>query len=77
VGELGAAIAAEYEGRQPLLVAALKAAVVFLADLSRALPIPHEIDFVELAGYGAPQRAATRASASSRTSTCRLPIATS
>jgi hypoxanthine phosphoribosyltransferase len=26
---------------------------VFLADLSRALPIPHEIDFLELASYGA------------------------
>ena len=52
MGELGTAIAADYEGREPLLVAALKASVVFLADLSRAIPIPHEVDFVELAGYG-------------------------
>ena len=36
-----------------MLVAPLKASVVFLADLSRALPIVHGIDFVELAGYGA------------------------
>jgi hypoxanthine phosphoribosyltransferase len=35
-----------------MLVSALKASVVFLADLSRALPIPHAIDFVELASYG-------------------------
>ncbi len=30
----------------------LKASVVFLADLSRALPIAHTLDFIELAGYG-------------------------
>jgi hypoxanthine phosphoribosyltransferase len=52
VGELGADIARDYAGREPLLVAPLKASVVFLADLSRALPIPHGLDFVELAGYG-------------------------
>ena len=50
--ELGAEIAAHYAGREPLLVAALKASVVFLADLSRAMPFPHAVDFVELAGYG-------------------------
>ena len=36
-----------------MLVAPLKASFVFLADLSRALPISHAIDFIELAGYGA------------------------
>ena len=49
--ELGAQIAADYEGREPILVTVLKGAFVFLADLSRALPIPHELDFVVLAGY--------------------------
>jgi len=34
-----------------MLVAPLKASAVFLADLSRALPIPHELDFLELAAY--------------------------
>jgi hypoxanthine phosphoribosyltransferase len=52
VDELGADITRDYAGREPLLVAALKASVVFLADLSRAVPIPHAVDFVELAGYG-------------------------
>ena len=51
VSELGAEIAADYSGREPLLVAALKASVVFLTDLSRAIAIPHHVDFVELAGY--------------------------
>ena len=50
--ELGAEIAADYADREPLLVAALKASLVFVADLSRALPILHGLDFVELAGYG-------------------------
>ncbi len=51
VRELGAEIAAEYAGREPLLVAPLKSSAVFLADLSRALPIHHGIDMIELAGY--------------------------
>ena len=51
--ELGAEIARDYREREPLLVASLKASVVFLADLSRAIAILHHVDFVELAGYGA------------------------
>jgi hypoxanthine phosphoribosyltransferase len=53
VRELGREIVRDYEGREPLLVAALKASFVFLADLSRAITIPHALDFVELASYGA------------------------
>ena len=52
VNELGAQIAEDYGDRNLLLVALLKASFVFLADLSRAIPILHQIDFVELAGYG-------------------------
>ncbi len=50
--ELGAEIATEYAGREPLLVALLKASLVFACDLSRALPLVHRLDFVELAAYG-------------------------
>ena len=49
--ELGAQIAEDYAGRGLLLVALLKASFVFLADLSRAIPTLHQLDFVELAGY--------------------------
>jgi hypoxanthine phosphoribosyltransferase len=49
--ELGAELAQEYAGREPLLVAPLKSSAVFLTDLSRALPVPHAIDFLELAAY--------------------------
>ncbi len=61
VSELGADIAADYAGREPLLVASLKASFVFLADLTRALPIVHQVDFVELAGYASDQTGGTPA----------------
>ena len=48
---MAAEIARDYGGKNPLLVASLKSSLVFLADLSRALAIPHELDFLELAGY--------------------------
>jgi hypoxanthine phosphoribosyltransferase len=51
VGELGSEIAMAYDGLDPILVAPLKSSVVFLADLTRALPIPHTLDVVELAPY--------------------------
>jgi hypoxanthine phosphoribosyltransferase len=51
VAELGAQIAADYAGREPVLVTVLKGAFIFLADLSRAIPVAHALDFVVLAGY--------------------------
>jgi hypoxanthine phosphoribosyltransferase len=51
VAELGAEVARDYEGLDPILIAPLKSSVVFLADLTRALPIPHTLDLIELAPY--------------------------
>ena len=51
VEELGAEIARDYQGLEPVLVASLKTALVFVADLSRALPIVHNLDFIALAAY--------------------------
>jgi hypoxanthine phosphoribosyltransferase len=51
VAELGTQIAHDYAGRDLVLVTVLKGAFVFLADLSRAVPIHHALDFVVLAGY--------------------------
>lgn len=51
VAQLGAEIAADYDGLDPLLVAPLKSSIVFLADLTRALPIAHTLDVVALAPY--------------------------
>ena len=56
VGELGEQIGSDYAGREPLLVGLLKASTVLIADLSRALPILHHLDFLELAGYGSEQQ---------------------
>jgi hypoxanthine phosphoribosyltransferase len=48
---LGAQIVADYAARDLVLVAVLKGAFVFLADLSRAIPMLHALDFLVLAGY--------------------------
>jgi len=51
VQELAAEIDRDYADRRPVLVAPLKSSVVFLTDLSRALAVDHELDFLELAPY--------------------------
>jgi hypoxanthine phosphoribosyltransferase len=53
VAELGAQLAADYAGRDPVLVSVLKGALVFLADLIRAMEMPVSIDFMEVSSYGA------------------------
>lgn len=50
--ELAASISADYAGREVLLVAVLKGAVMFMADLSRAIDLPVELDFMAVASYG-------------------------
>jgi hypoxanthine phosphoribosyltransferase len=60
VDELGADLAEAYAGREPLLVAPLKSSAVFLSDLSRALPTPHAIDFLELAAYSSGRSGAVK-----------------
>jgi hypoxanthine phosphoribosyltransferase len=52
VGELGAEIARDYEGRDLLLVGVLQGAVFFLADLMRHIDVPCEVDFMAVASYG-------------------------
>ncbi len=53
VAELGAEITRDYEGLDLLIVAVLRGGFIFASDLSRAVGIPHALDFVSLAGYGA------------------------
>ena len=52
VAELGRELSDAYADRLPVLVAPLKSSAVFLADLSRALRVDHELDVIELAPYG-------------------------
>ncbi|MDX6475871.1 MAG: hypoxanthine phosphoribosyltransferase [Gaiellaceae bacterium] len=35
-----------------MLVGSLKACLPFICDLSRAIPVHHTLDFIELSGYG-------------------------
>jgi hypoxanthine phosphoribosyltransferase len=51
VAELGSQIGRDYRGRELVLVTVLKGATIFLADLSRAIPIPHRIDFMAISAY--------------------------
>jgi hypoxanthine phosphoribosyltransferase len=60
VGELGKEIAEAYQGLDPILIAPLKSSVVFLADLTRAIHVPHTLDVVELAPYTGGQDGAVR-----------------
>ena len=52
IGELGAQITTDYEGKSPILVAVLHGALPFLADLSRAIRTELEIDFLALSRFG-------------------------
>ena len=56
VAELGAEIGRDYAGRSPLLVGVLKGAVVFTADLIRAIPLPTGFDFMGVSSYGSGAR---------------------
>jgi hypoxanthine phosphoribosyltransferase len=52
VQELGAAISRDYEGRNPLVICVLKGAFIFMADLSKSIAIPIELDFMAVSSYG-------------------------
>lgn len=52
IGELGAEISRDYEGRDLVMVGVLKGAVLFIADLMRDLTVPCEIDFMAVSSYG-------------------------
>ncbi|OQX20008.1 MAG: hypoxanthine phosphoribosyltransferase [Desulfobulbaceae bacterium A2] len=52
VETLGQQISKDYAGRELVLVGILNGAFIFLADLARAICIPHQIDFIRVASYG-------------------------
>src|SRR5437870_9478824 len=52
VAQLGRRIAADYQGKDLVLVSILKGALPFLADLMRQMPIPLALDFLEVSSYG-------------------------
>ena len=56
IAELGKEITNDYQGRPPLLVGVLKGAFVFMSDLSRAIDLPVEFDFMAVSSYGSATR---------------------
>ena len=54
--ELGETIRREYAGRAPTLVGVLKGAVIFTADLIRAIALPVSLDFMSVSSYGSDTR---------------------
>lgn len=52
VAELGQQISTDYADKTPFIVAVLKGAYVFLADLCRNLNVLHEVHFMAISSYG-------------------------
>ncbi|AIS53265.1 hypoxanthine-guanine phosphoribosyltransferase Hpt [Thermoanaerobacter kivui] len=52
VDELGKIITKDYEGKDLVLIGVLKGAIMFMADLSRAIDLPLAIDFMAVSSYG-------------------------
>jgi hypoxanthine phosphoribosyltransferase len=52
IAELAAEIDTKYAGKDLLLVGVLKGAVMFMADLSRAIQIPVQMDWMAVSSYG-------------------------
>lgn len=52
IKEMAAEVDAKYAGKDVLLVGVLKGAVMFMADLSRAMQIPVQMDWMAVSSYG-------------------------
>ncbi len=52
VKEMGAQISEDYDGKDVVLVCILKGAVIFFADLARAITCHMEMDFLSISSYG-------------------------
>jgi hypoxanthine phosphoribosyltransferase len=60
VRRLAAEIRRDYLGKNPILIAILKGSFVFLADLTRQLNFPLQIEFAQLSSYGRGKESAGR-----------------
>lgn len=52
VKDLGTEISRDYETRDLIIISILKGGVYFLTDLTKAMTIPHIIDFMVVSSYG-------------------------
>jgi len=53
IKDLGEQISADYAGESILMVGVLRGAVIFMADLARAISRPVTMDFIAVSSYGA------------------------
>lgn len=53
IAELGKKITQDYQGKNLVFVGVLRGAVIFMADLARAISIPMIFDFIAISSYGA------------------------
>ena len=53
IKELGEVITQDYAGKEILMIGVLRGAVIFMADLARAIKLPVAIDFMAVSSYGA------------------------
>jgi hypoxanthine phosphoribosyltransferase len=56
ISELGAEIARDYAGRNPLLIGVLKGACIFISDLMRAADLKLGVEFMGISSYGSQTR---------------------
>jgi hypoxanthine phosphoribosyltransferase len=56
IAQLGAEIARDYTGHNPLLVGVLKGACIFISDLLRAIDAQLAIEFMAISSYGSSTR---------------------
>src|SRR5438876_7561366 len=56
IKQMGADVARDYAGLNPLLIGVLKGACIFLSGLMRAADIPLGIEFIAISSYGAEMR---------------------
>ncbi|WP_370745014.1 hypoxanthine phosphoribosyltransferase [Lucifera butyrica] len=52
IAEMGQEISTDYAGQEILMIGVLRGAVIFMADLARAIDIPVAIDFMAVSSYG-------------------------
>lgn len=51
INELAAILSMGYTKLNPILIVVLKGSFIFASDLSRALPFPHELEFIRASSY--------------------------
>ena len=52
IKEMGAEITKDYAGKELLIIGVLKGAVYFMTELTQAIDLPTNIDFIRVSSYG-------------------------